>query len=55
MSTLGKPVTENVVNFSLNHPNQRGGSVYIPSFRFSFFYFMIENRKKVPKYPFLFS
>ena len=24
MSTLGKPVTENVVNFSLNHPNQRG-------------------------------
>ena len=30
-------------------------SVYIPSFRFSFFYFMIENRKRVPKYPFLFS
>ena len=30
-------------------------SVYIPSFRFSFFYFMIENRKRVPKYHFPFS
>ena len=29
-------------------------SVYIPSFRFSFFYFIIENRKRVTKHPFPF-
>ena len=34
---------------------RRGRSVYIPSFRFSFFYFIIENRKRVPKYSFRFS
>ena len=29
-------------------------SVYIPSFRFSFFYFIIENRKGITKHPFPF-
>ena len=30
-------------------------SVYIPSSRFSFFYFILENRKRVTKHPFPFS
>ena len=33
---------------------QCSGSVYIPSFRFSFFCFIIENRKGVTKHPFPF-